>query len=614
MAVESPITFSDWKQEFLAEIDALPHTTEKGDTFVQKVLQIYYNLSEADAIDATEGAGAGDKGVDAVFISQEDQSLLAHVVQGKYGTAGTEMNIYEESQKFLMALKDSMHGIPATPAIDKIASVLQYNDQNNGLVRYIIATVDPLTTLQQADLANVKKIANHDFGDQLVIETLSLENLYHTYTKVGSITGAPIKVVLVCNVISVQENAWIGAISLADMYQMLSNYARQSDGTIDGIYDRNIRKYLKRRAGSVNEGIFKTLDKEPERFIAYNNGITMICQAAQATPTGLQLTSPYIVNGCQTTRTLYDFMDTKFPGMQIGHIAPTNFIQPYKGAYMAVKILVVPNLDDETYANNITRFSNKQNAIRGKDFIALEKMYRSLKDDLAKLGYFLEIQAGEYDVLPKHKKKLYSKDSHVISSFEAILFYAASMLGKPNDAFGRSGDFMPGGEKFDDVAKDLTAQDLLVPWLVASAARELLGYTAQAKHNPAPGTEHRAQTRFLFLYLFFMLTRNALAIMQPNTDFSRQDLYHMIMIMREDYKLHLRADHPFRKLLTLTDEAIATYMELAKIGEWYTDRNSFLKREDLLKIDRITPATMSAKLKLPPIADQLKQISKNTVL
>lgn len=602
MAIDMFIKFSEWKQDFLAEIDALPHTTEKGDVFVQKVLQIYYNLSEADAIDATDCAGAGDQGVDAVFISQEDQSLLAYAVQGKYGTAGVSMDMYGEAQKFLSALKGSVNGTSATPAIDKVASALN----SEGLVRYIIATTDPLSKTQQEDLANVKKIANHDFGDQLVVETLSLENLYNVYTNIES--GISIKVELVCNTIQVQDNAWIGVVSLANMYQMLSNYAQQSDKTIDGIYDRNIRKYLKRRAGSVNEGIYKTLEKEPERFIAYNNGITMICQAAQSTTTGLQLTSPYIVNGCQTTRTLYDFMNTKFPGIQIEHLISEGRIQPYKSACMAVKILVVTDMDDETHANNITRFSNKQNAIRGKDFIALEKMYRNLKDELAKISYFLEIQAGEYDVLPKHKKRLYPKDSHVISSFEAILFYAAGVLGKPNEAFGRSGDFMPGGEKFDEVAKDLTAQDLLVPWLVASAAKEHFGYTAQAKHHPAPDTEHRSQTRFLFLYLFFLLARDTFTKVQPTIEDSRQHLYRMLLTIREDYKLHPQTDHPFYQLLTLTDEAIFTYMALAQNGKWYTDRNSFFKREDLIKADRIIQVTATAQLKLTKIAQQIKPI------
>jgi hypothetical protein len=605
MAVDMIATYLEWKQDFLAEINALPHTTARGDAFVQKVLQIYYNLSEDDAIDATDCAGAGDKGVDAVFVVEDDQAPLAYVVQGKYGVAGTGLDVYSESQKFLNALKQAKNGISVTNAVNKIASVLN----NGGLVRYIIATIDPLTQAQQQDLANVKKIANHDFGDQVVIDAISLENLYNVYTSLEPASGPSITVDLTCQYLLGQDNAYVGVVSLADIYRMLRNYAKQSDGTIDSIYDHNIRKYLKRRTGSVNDGIYKTLEQKPEHFIAYNNGITVICRAAQPTSTGLRLQVPYIVNGCQTTRTLYDFMDTKFPGVDIEHITSESRIQPYRDAHLAIKILVVSADDGNTYANDITRFSNKQNAIRGKDFIALEKMYRDLKAELDHQGYFLEIQAGEYDVLPKRKKIKYPRDTHVISSFEATLFYAAAILGRPNDAFGRSGDFMPGGERFDEVARDLTADDLLIPWLVANAAKEFLGYTAQARRNPEPGTEHRSQTRFLFLYLFFLLARNAFSRVLSSSDYSRYDLYKMLKTIKEDYDQHPQPAHPFYQLLTLTDEAVVIYMSLAEEERWYTDRNSFLKREELIKPDRITQATAPiTKLKIVPVANQIKQI------
>ncbi|HJT56375.1 MAG TPA: AIPR family protein, partial [Ktedonobacteraceae bacterium] len=543
-----------------------------------------------------------------VFVVEDDQTPLAYVVQGKYGVAGTGLDVYSESRKFLNALKQAKNGISVTVAIDKIAGVLN----NSGLVRYIIATLEPLSQTQQQDLANVKKIANHDFGDQLVIDAISLDNVYNVFTSLEPAAGPSITVDLSCQYLPVQENAYVGVVSLVDIYRMLRNYAKQSDGTIDSIYDHNIRKYLRRRTGSVNDGIYKTLEKEPEHFIAYNNGITIICRSAQSTPTGLRLQVPYVVNGCQTTRTLYDFMDTKFPGVDIDHIASESRIQPYKDAHMAIKILVVRVNNGDAYANDITRFSNKQNAIRGKDFIALEKMYRDFKAVLENQGYFLEIQAGEYDVLPKRKKIHYPKDTHVVSSFEATLFYAAGILGRPNDAFGRSGDFMPGGEKFDEVAKNLTADDLLVPWLVASTAKEALGYTAQARHNPRPGTEHRAQTRFLFLYFFFLLAQNVLTKLLSSSDYSRYDLYKMLKEIKEDYDRHPESGHPFYQLLSLTDEAVVIYMALAEGEKWYTDRNSFLKREELIKQDRITQAMAPiTKIKIVPVADQIKQILIN---
>ena len=156
MAIDMLTTYAEWKQNFLAEIDALPHATAKGDTFVHKVLQIYYNLSEEDAIDATECAGANDKGVDAISIMEEDNSPLALVVQGKYGKAGIGLHIYTEAEKFFSALNDALKGVSVNAAIDKIAGVLK----NGGLLRYIIATIEPLSQKQKKDLANVKKIAS----------------------------------------------------------------------------------------------------------------------------------------------------------------------------------------------------------------------------------------------------------------------------------------------------------------------------------------------------------------------------------------------------------------------------------------------------------------------
>ena len=44
--------------------------------------------------------------------------------------------------------------------------------------------------------------------------------------------------------------------------------------------DRYFLTTPKRRRGSVNDGIYDTLSERPDRFLAYNNGITMICYAA----------------------------------------------------------------------------------------------------------------------------------------------------------------------------------------------------------------------------------------------------------------------------------------------------------------------------------------------
>ena len=83
----------------------------------------------------------------------------------------------------------------------------------------------------------------------------------------------------------------------------------------------------------------------------------------------------------------------------------------------------------------------------------------------------------------------------------------------------------------------------------------------------------------------------------------------MLKAIKEDYDQHPQPDHPFYRLLSLTDEAVVTYMTLAEEERWYVDRNAFLKREDLIKSDHITQATAAiTKIKTVPVANQIKQI------
>jgi len=604
---DMPVLYQEWRRNLLAEIDVLPNTVAKGNEFVRRVLQIYYDLSEEDAINATECAGAGDKGVDAIHIvplEDEGSRIQAIVVQGKYGAAGEGLPVYQESQKFLSAVKDALDGQSVTSAVEQVAGVLK----NGGQIRYVVATVDPLDATQSRDLENAKKLAHADFGDSMVVEAINFEDLFTTLG-IGT-TGTVRTVQLPCRVVPVQGNCFVGAVSLVDMYGMLRAYAIQANGSVNAIYDRNIRKYLKKKTGSVNDGIYKTLQDDPSRFVAYNNGITIVCDNARQIETGMELDNPYVVNGCQTTRTLYDYMDTNFAGVPLHD--PGGKMAAYRSSYMAVKVLVATGDDADSYANNITRFSNKQNAVRGKDFIALEDLYRKLKRDLKEEGYFLETQVGEYDALSLAQRQRYPKATHVINAFEATLAYAAGILGKPYLAFGRSADYTPGGREFDETINDLTAADLLVPWMVAGEARDL-GYTAIARRNPQPGTEHRTQARYLFLYLFFRLLEKALATSGQTIDGtdSKDQMYRVLRSLKTDHDqtpADARDQHPFHRLLLQTDEAVATYMAIAEAQRWFTDRNSFLKRGELIDETRIIQATTAVNLKIPQISLQIGYI------
>ena len=104
--VQNESSFADWKAELLHDIEAEPDTVSKGDSFVQCVLRYRYQLSDDDAIDATDTAGAGDHGIDGLIIEEAEEGNPAHgiVVQGKYGTAGLQVSPLLEFIKFSKSL------------------------------------------------------------------------------------------------------------------------------------------------------------------------------------------------------------------------------------------------------------------------------------------------------------------------------------------------------------------------------------------------------------------------------------------------------------------------------------------------------------------------------
>jgi hypothetical protein len=499
--VQNESSFAVWKAEILHDIDAETDTVSKGDSFVQCVLRYRYQLSDDDAIDATDMAGAGDHGIDGLIIEEAEEGNPAHgiVVQGKYGTAGHQVSPLLEFIKFSKGLQQTKSGTHLTDALERCFAVLE----NAGTLTYVIATVDPLGDSQTDELENARVIANERYGPCVNLEAVSLRDLYDEICE----QQTPAKSVsLVCQWVPAGTDTYVGAAALVDVYQMLREYAKLHNGSVDKIYDRNVRKWLGKRAKSVNAGINNTLLENPDRFIAFNNGISMVCRSLEPLDGALRIDSPQIVNGCQTTRTLYDFMENQFAGVQ-EQLATLPKADPYRTSALAFKLIAVPDFDN-AFVRDITRFSNKQNAVRGRDFLTLEENFRQLKSALMEKGYYLEVQTGEYNVLPKSEKQNFPQDK-LVNAFDALRFYGAAILRKPHTAFGRSGEFTPGGSEFDEATTGLTEDDLLVPWLMAGHAKEL-GYSVGSKKGPSQN-DHRNQTRYFYLYMLFRVASQVLS-------------------------------------------------------------------------------------------------------
>jgi hypothetical protein len=126
------------------------------------------------------------------------------------------------------------------------------------------------------------------------------------------------------------------------------------------LLEANVRSFLSVR-GKVNKGIRATLQTEPERFLAYNNGIT-------ATATGVEIRGGssfltrirdlQIVNGGQTTASLF-YIDR-----DEGNAVDLNRV------FVQMKLVVVPPERALELVPNISRFANSQNRVSEADFFS----------------------------------------------------------------------------------------------------------------------------------------------------------------------------------------------------------------------------------------------------
>ena len=184
------------------------------------------------------------------------------------------------------------------------------------------------------------------------------------------------------------------------------------------LLELNVRSFLQ-ATGKVNRGMRDTLAGEPERFLAYNNGISATASEVEltTTPSGAPAISSIkdlqIVNGGQTTASV--------------HRARVNKVDLSNVAVQAKITVVRPERLDEIVPL-ISRFANSQNRVSEADLssndpfhVALEATSRAVwtkptKENLRQTRWFYERARGQYaDLLAREttpaRKKTF-KEQH----------------------------------------------------------------------------------------------------------------------------------------------------------------------------------------------------------
>ena len=313
--------------------------------------------------------GAQDGGIDLVHFSPNDRTL--YLVQTKWHEDGHGSIELGDVLKFIDGVKKILDNDIASlnsriqakkPDIDSALF-----DASANFVLVIAHTgQEDLSVEVQAALDSYMTSQN-DTSELMFIRVLKQGDLHKAVA--AGLAGAPVSA-------EVQLYGWgqvkephfaiYGQVCAADVAGwMKANGIR--------LFDKNLRQFL--GTSQVNQDIVDTLLKRPDDFWYFNNGITVVASKVAKKPIGgnsndsgiFECTGFCVVNGAQTVGSIF--------------AAANQSPESVQKAMVPVRI-ISSELSPSSFASEVTRFTNTQNAIEKRDFVALDPEQERIRQEL----------------------------------------------------------------------------------------------------------------------------------------------------------------------------------------------------------------------------------------
>jgi len=367
---------------------------------------------------------------------------------------------------------------------------------------------------------------------------------------------------------------------LAELYKQYSSR----------LLEKNVRSFLQFKG--VNQGIRETIRKEPEKFVAYNNGLTITATGGEIIEINNQnliksLTDFQIVNGGQTTATIYF---TQKDGFDISKIKVMAKINVAKSGSEEDLEELISNIS--TYSNAQSRVSKVDLRSRSPQLVKLKSLSESVFSPTGQ-KWFFERSKGEFSTMVRVAG---SNKARVLREYPNNRRFSKEQLAKYFTAWGEIPfTVKKGGEKvFRYFIEELSGEgksktgievnrlfyeELIAKIILFTELEKLYG---QGKNSI--GQIRAAAVPY------------AISVIYKHTDGSKTsnnfDLIKIWMSEGLDADLH----HLFDELLRLINDLIKKYSKSDDLGEYskkeelWTDIShsseisSFIGRTDVQKI------------------------------
>lgn len=356
----------------LSDLNPKISVDDKQKNFLSRALAAYALTIEAIADVDIAGAsitdGFDDNGIDAIYYDRSIKTLW--LVQSKFidsGTGGIDNGDVEKFTKGVKKLIDADFSRFNKKVNDRKDEILEALDDSTVKIKILFAYTGKQLSIHNWDSINDLLDEQNDPEEILIFSDFNIDKVYK-----GLETGvgvAPINEdITFSNWGHIEEpfKSYYGQITGTDLGILWEKYGRR-------LFTENIRNFL--GSSTVNDEITKTIKTEPENFIYFNNGITILCDSIKKKLLGgadksigaFTCNSISVVNGAQT----------------LGSIGSLHTSNPNELSKVKVMVKFI-SLEDSPigFGQRITIATNTQNKVEKKDFVSLDSEQARIKIEL----------------------------------------------------------------------------------------------------------------------------------------------------------------------------------------------------------------------------------------
>jgi len=376
------IDLSDYEDKNVKDQDK--HAKEKESAFLSRSLAAF-TISAIGNLEPENAAkhvtdNYQDNGIDAIYFDDREKKLF--LVQSKWHHDGRGSIDRGDCLKFINGVKDLIH-----------LSFSKFNKKVNNLSKEItdaLYDVDTrfvllvshtghgsLGTDIQGDLD--KFLSEMNDTSEIVEYKVLAQKQIHSLVVIGSTTPIDFDVTIKdWGQVREPYTSFYGRVEATEISAWMEKYYPR-------IFDPNIRSFLGKT--DINSSISETLEKEPEKFWYFNNGITVLCDSIKKKPINgnshdfgvFECTNVSIVNGAQT----------------VGSIGSAYAKSPdaLKDVTVMIRFISLEKCPDG-FATRVTRATNTQNRVESRDFISLDPYQQELQTQLMLDGIEYNYKAG----------------------------------------------------------------------------------------------------------------------------------------------------------------------------------------------------------------------------